>query len=147
MDDFSAYRPPSARPLPQRRRGRGVFMLGSAAALCAQAGAVLLADDPQRAFSWSFPLLLAALAAWAWRRFHDIGLSGWWSLVLLVPFLTPPALLALWLAGATRYPNEYGDQPEPSPWWLRLAAIALLLTGFSLAQSAFTRMGWTMAYR
>jgi uncharacterized membrane protein YhaH (DUF805 family) len=62
-------------------------------------------------------LLLPSLAVGA-RRLHDMGKSGWFQLVWLIPFIGW-AVMVYWLvqpsvAGA----NEYGDsaaQPENTP--------------------------------
>ena len=49
------------------------------------------------------------------RRLHDIGMKGWWLLVLLVPFLNLLALLVfLFLFAKDSQPeaNEYGPCPK-----------------------------------
>jgi uncharacterized membrane protein YhaH (DUF805 family) len=42
-----------------------------------------------------FALLCPALAIGA-RRLHDIGLSGWWQLLMLIPFAGAIALIVMW---------------------------------------------------
>ena len=48
------------------------------------------------------------------RRWHDIGRSGWWNLVALVPIIGP---LGLWIMLAfvpgNDGPNRYGPKPSP----------------------------------
>jgi uncharacterized membrane protein YhaH (DUF805 family) len=47
------------------------------------------------------------------RRLHDIGLSGWWILIGLIPFLGPLALLVL--AAFPSQPGQNGYGPCPLP--------------------------------
>jgi uncharacterized membrane protein YhaH (DUF805 family) len=55
-------------------------------------------------------LLLPSLAAGT-RRLHDMGKSGWFQLVWLVPFIGW-AVMIYWLVQATAGPNEYGTGPD-----------------------------------
>jgi uncharacterized membrane protein YhaH (DUF805 family) len=46
------------------------------------------------------------------RRFHDIGKSGWWCLIFLIPLVN----LIAWLFFFTKPsdgPNQYGEGPQP----------------------------------
>jgi len=53
------------------------------------------------------------VGVWA-RRLHDIGKSGWWLLVGLVP-LVGGILLVSWFARpGTSGPNEFGPEPKES---------------------------------
>jgi len=45
------------------------------------------------------------------RRLHDSGLSGWWYLAAVVPFLGSVVLLGLMLLKGDPSPNRFG-QPE-----------------------------------
>lgn len=56
------------------------------------------------------------------RRLHDIGRSGWWLFIGLVP-LVGPIILIIWLAtkGDTR-PNDYGPSPKLAEAQMRAAA-------------------------
>lgn len=50
------------------------------------------------------------------RRLHDIGRSGWWLLIALIPFGGLVLLVFDCLKG-TPGPNEYGPDPKaPMPW-------------------------------
>lgn len=42
------------------------------------------------------------------RRLHDIGKSGWWMLLLLVPFIGPIVLL-VWFCQKSVGDNQYGQ--------------------------------------
>lgn len=57
--------------------------------------------------------LATFLPSWAVqvRRLHDIGKSGWWLLLALIP-LIGAIILLIWLAKAgTDGDNEYGSNP------------------------------------
>lgn len=45
------------------------------------------------------------------RRLHDLGRSGWWQLVILIPFAYIVLALFLLFAKGTQGPNEYGPDP------------------------------------
>lgn len=44
------------------------------------------------------------------RRFHDIGKSGWWLLLVLIPFLGWIALIYFFVQ-PSQGPNQYGEGP------------------------------------
>ncbi len=47
------------------------------------------------------------------RRWHDIGQSGWFTLICLIPFVGILSVIYLcWKAGMT-VPNMYGEVPDP----------------------------------
>ena len=56
--------------------------------------------------------ILIPSAAVSWRRMHDIGRSGWWSLITLLPLLG----ILIWLFWATRdsvtHDNKWGANPK-----------------------------------
>lgn len=58
-------------------------------------------------------LLLPSLAAGA-RRLHDMGKSGWFQLVWLIPFVGWLVMI-YWLVQPSVGPNEYGAGPEQAP--------------------------------
>lgn len=55
------------------------------------------------------------------RRLHDLGYSGWWSLTILVPFVT---LVLLALPGK-KDANRFGPPPGDNPPALAAAAAGL----------------------
>ena len=63
------------------------------------------------------------------RRAHDMGHSGWMSLLMLVP------LVSLWFLFAPGTPstNEYGPKPVPNTTGVILAAFSPLLVGVIFA--------------
>ncbi len=59
--------------------------------------------------------LVAALIVIAVKRFHDIGKSGWYCLIALVPLLGWLVLLVpLGFVKGTVGPNKYGEGPLPT---------------------------------
>jgi uncharacterized membrane protein YhaH (DUF805 family) len=57
-------------------------------------------------------LLLPSLAVGS-RRLHDIGKSGWFQLIWLIPFIGW-AIMIYWLVQPSVGPNEYGEGPAPA---------------------------------
>ena len=47
------------------------------------------------------------------RRGHDFGASGWWSLLIIVPYISLMYHLVLFFRSGEDAPNAYGDQPDP----------------------------------
>jgi len=71
-------------------------------------------------FIAGFILLFWAKFALAAKRFHDLGNSGWLSLVLIVPLFGLIALIYLLCASGDRFDNAYGPArrqtgPLPQP--------------------------------
>ncbi len=56
-------------------------------------------------------LLLPSLAVGA-RRLHDIGRTGWWLLLALIPFVGWIPLLIMAVLPGTGGPNRYGSAPH-----------------------------------
>lgn len=48
------------------------------------------------------------------RRFHDVGLSGWYLLIWLIPYLGLILPFMILASGGTQGDNEYGPEPEPA---------------------------------
>ena len=46
------------------------------------------------------------------RRLHDIGKSGWFYLIFLIPLIGPIWLLILFFTEGDSGPNEYGADPK-----------------------------------
>ena len=45
------------------------------------------------------------------RRFHDIGMSGWWCLIGIVPYLGLLMQIVFMVSAGMQGPNEYGEDP------------------------------------
>jgi uncharacterized membrane protein YhaH (DUF805 family) len=56
--------------------------------------------------------MLVPMIAVAARRLHDIGKSGWWQLIGIIPLLGGLYLLYLYVQPGVRGPNEYGPDPK-----------------------------------
>lgn len=56
-------------------------------------------------------LLLPGLGL-AVRRLHDIGKSGWWLLISLIPLVGAIILLIWFCQDSQMYDNEYGSVPN-----------------------------------
>ena len=73
------------------------------------------------------PLILLNFALHV-RRFNDINMSGWWSLLMLIPYLSfIPGLFLLFRQGDAAV-NAYGAAPGPNPRAMVLGATAVLPT-------------------
>lgn len=74
-------------------------------------------DSAERArpLSWliSLAILLPNLAVCA-RRLHDIGKSGWWLLIGLVPVIGPLVLIYFYLQPSSAGPNAFGRPKQLS---------------------------------
>ena len=46
------------------------------------------------------------------RRLHDIGKSGWWFLIVLVPFVGPIVLIVFLCLDSQPGENSYGANPK-----------------------------------
>ena len=45
------------------------------------------------------------------RRLHDIGRTGWWTLIWLVPIVGTIVLIVFWATQGERGMNKYGPDP------------------------------------
>lgn len=60
---------------------------------------------------YSLVILLPSIAV-AVRRLHDTGRSGWWYLIVLVPFAGSIILLVFMCLEGERGDNKYGPDPK-----------------------------------
>lgn len=59
---------------------------------------------------YSLAVLLPSLGVGA-RRLHDIGRSGWWLLLGLIPLVGIIILIVWWAQEGDAQPNQYGSNP------------------------------------
>jgi uncharacterized membrane protein YhaH (DUF805 family) len=61
-------------------------------------------------------------------RLHDFNRSGWWSLVMMAPYIGTVASLVIALLPGTDGSNPHGEPPRRGSWWqLAAAAVAFCL--------------------
>lgn len=60
---------------------------------------------------YALATLLPGLAV-SVRRLHDIGRSGWWMLIALVPIIGAIVLIVFAVSEGTRGDNAYGPDPK-----------------------------------
>ena len=58
---------------------------------------------------------ITPLIAVSVRRLHDANLSGWWTLMLLVPLANLVFFLSFMTRGSDPGENRYGPGPNPEP--------------------------------
>jgi len=46
------------------------------------------------------------------RRLHDMGKSGWWVLIALIPLIGFLVLLYFYVTDSQKGGNEYGENPK-----------------------------------
>ncbi len=61
------------------------------------------------------------------RRFNDINLTGWLSLLVLVPLIGGIVTIVLMFTPGTKTANKYGPIPEQNSIGVKVAAGALIL--------------------
>lgn len=60
---------------------------------------------------YGLAVLVPAVAVGA-RRLHDIGKSGWWQLIVLIPFLGAILLIIFFVLDSEPKDNKYGANPK-----------------------------------
>jgi uncharacterized membrane protein YhaH (DUF805 family) len=60
---------------------------------------------------WILATIVPAIAVLV-RRLHDIGKSGWWALMVLVPFIGFIVILVFTLQDSQAGANSYGPSPK-----------------------------------
>lgn len=66
------------------------------------------------------------------RRLHDIDMSGWWCVLVLIPLVNIIFSLYVMIKKGTEGNNNYGP-PRPTPQWEKvLGIIALILLALNL---------------
>jgi uncharacterized membrane protein YhaH (DUF805 family) len=60
---------------------------------------------------YAVAVIIPSLAV-AIRRLHDVGKSGWWLLIALVPFIGAIWLLVLYVKDSQPGENAYGPNPK-----------------------------------
>ena len=63
---------------------------------------------------FALAVLLPSLAVGA-RRLHDIGRTGWWQLIQLIPLIGAIVLIVFFATEGRREANAYGPDPKTAP--------------------------------
>jgi len=71
-----------------------------------------------------FLIVFAALCAI--KRCHDMGISGWWTIVGFIPFV---ALVGVFWPG-TRGDNRFGPPPPANTWGVRILGLIFPVAAF-----------------
>lgn len=70
------------------------------------------------------------------RRLHDLDISGWFVLCLLIPFINLYFGLIMLFKRGDDGGNEFGARPSANSWGVKLLAIALPLIVFMIMVAA-----------
>ena len=73
-------------------------------------GSIVTALLGDFAFLWSLAILVPGLAICV-RRLHDIGKSGWWYLISLIP-LVGLIIMLVWCCQDSTEDNQWGPNPK-----------------------------------
>ena len=73
-------------------------------------GAIVGAILGDLAYIWSLAVLVPSIAI-AVRRLHDIGKSGWWYLISLIP-LVGAIIMIVWCCTDSTEDNQWGPNPK-----------------------------------
>ena len=63
---------------------------------------------------YGLAMIVPSLAVGA-RRLHDIGRTGWWQLLALIPLIGIIVLIVWWATEGGKTPNEWGGAPWDGP--------------------------------
>ncbi len=137
---------PTYLPSPWSLKGRigrlryVAYSFGLYLALLVPAGLLLyLASGAPGGMRWMNAVSLFAMAAvgivTSIRRLNDLGHSGWWSLLILLPFINILFWLWLALAPGKADENRFGPAPGPNSILVKVGAAAAGLVGLMVAAS------------
>ena len=111
------------------RRPNGAAALFGWAAM--RWGLMGLAHHPHRGVAVLIGLGMLVAALWTFRltllRLHDIGISGWWVLLGLVPIVGTLAGILLSLVPGSTGDNRFGAEPDPGSRVLRMLVVVAVL--------------------
>lgn len=98
-----------------RRREYWMFTLGTVIlgviAGAIDAGLTAVAGVAFVGILLNLALIVPSLSVTA-RRLHDIGRSGWWMLLILIPLVGWIVLFIFSIKGGDQGPNAWGDDPK-----------------------------------
>lgn len=130
-----------------------MLMLPLLVLILALAGAAHLVNGTADMTALSTMLYLPAVALAlmiARRRLNDLDRSGWWGLLLLVPFVNFFMSLYLLFAAGSEGANRYGPPAGPNTGWVKVGAflpIAIAIIGIVAAIAIPAYSGYTQKAR
>lgn len=103
------------------------------------------------------PLVLAGLLFFIWTfrvtalRLHDCNLSGWWVLLMLVPYVGSLVGLVLLFIPGSREDNNYGEKPRQGNAVLAIVLVVLfviaMVAALTVGMSAYNQYSGRAAQR
>ncbi len=102
-------------------------LLGGAGALLEEGGGHLAGLAVGGAVIVLVLLALAVSVVLAIQRLHDFDASGWWSVLVVVPFANLVLYLVMLIMPGTQGPNRFGNPPPPNTTGVILLATILPL--------------------
>lgn len=107
----------------------GIALLGIGAAVFLLALPKLLAMILMGAAGIVFMVWMVRITV---LRLHDFNRSGWWVLLLFIPYLGVLANIAMALIPGSAHENDYGEKPRTGNWLLAvLVALAYVVSLFA----------------
>ena len=76
--------------------------------------AIAFGDESAASLIFSLVLFLPSIAVGA-RRLHDIGRTGWWQLIVLVPIIGWIVMIVFAATKGDVGDNQYGPDPKAAP--------------------------------
>jgi uncharacterized membrane protein YhaH (DUF805 family) len=77
--------------------------------------------------------IIAVSLIMAKRRFNDLDKSGWYSILILIPFVNFFVGLYLIFGPGTKGTNSYGPQPAKNSMWMALIVLVIPVIGILAA--------------
>jgi len=102
-------------------------LLGGAGALLEEGGGHLAGLAVGGAIIVLVLLALVVSVMLAIQRLHDFDASGWWSVLVVVPFANLVLYLVMLIMPGTQGPNRFGNPPPPNTTGVILLATILPL--------------------
>jgi uncharacterized membrane protein YhaH (DUF805 family) len=97
-------------------------------------------QKPSNGRLWTFLVLslLLAVAVWRWAilRCHDFNRSGWWTLLMGVPYLGFVVQLVFSFMPGTAGDNDHGGPPRPGSWVNFALSTVVVCASFVLLATA-----------
>lgn len=97
-----------------RRKEYWMFVLFNFLVAVVLAGIGMAIETTILSAVYSLAVLIPSLAVGV-RRLHDTGRSGWWLLLVFIPFVGAIILIVFFAGEGETAPNKYGANPKLAP--------------------------------